>query len=331
MLADSKYARDVAQHPDGDRFLLRFLRASMKSKHHKRIFQTKAAFKRAVETLEFRREQGFNRSFSEVPVPTTYHIYRELSPQYCWVDKKRETLVYIERFGFLGSYLQRHHLTDEEWISSLAYNNEKTAHWLRTFFDEERLGIDVIVDLRGLTTGLVSRYSLLKLINGVISKHFPESLNKITIINAPFVFASLFKVIRTFMDPDTISKITIHYSLPKTFLRENFDTDFLPVEFGGDCEYVMPIPRDAPAKYHSLDEGEPLSEPAGTTKTLQTPTPQEKKPQSEPLPRISYNHGDKKKTFEGEEGEEETWLEFFQKQFGEILEGIQRAIRATRT
>lgn len=157
-LAESQYAEEIATHPDGDKFLLRFLRASMKSKNSKRIFNLPAAMARLEDTLEFRRAHGLDSPFDEVAPPKELDIFRQLIVSDWWADEKRNTLVVIQRFGFCFTFAKRgKHLSDEEMVRAIAYMNEETARNLAQF--PQDIGMEVIVDLRGLGRGVFSRVS----------------------------------------------------------------------------------------------------------------------------------------------------------------------------
>ncbi len=69
----------------------------------------------------------------------------------------------------------------------------------------------VIVDLRGFGTAHMSRklIAYLKALNAVFDANYPESINKLYIINTPWAFRSLWGLIKPWLNPITVSKFTI--------------------------------------------------------------------------------------------------------------------------
>lgn len=63
-----------------------------------------------------------------------------------------------------------------------------------------------------------------------------NSLGKLYIINAPWGFASAFKMIKGFLDPVTVEKINICGSGYQAELAQQIPAENLPVIFGGKCE-----------------------------------------------------------------------------------------------
>ena len=52
-LSETEFAKRVESHPEGDGFLLRVLRATMKDKKSTRVFQLEPAIERALVILKF--------------------------------------------------------------------------------------------------------------------------------------------------------------------------------------------------------------------------------------------------------------------------------------
>lgn len=284
LLAESEYADDVASHADEDRWLLRFLRATMAKKSTTRIFQLEAAIARLRETLAWRKQMGLNQPFESVAVPDEYELFQAVRPQHMWVDRKAGTLVMIDQLGLVGSYVKASHLTSQQWEECLAYNAESVAHSLRTEFREEIQGIHAIIDEHGLGFGILKRIGMIKQINHVASTHFPETvgtlvawnlgvgtrdsivflncppdpwmvnfptLARISIIRTGYVFPRLFATFKSFLDADTVSKIHVHKSIPAAEFARIYDVDQLPMTYGGNSEVHVPAPLDAPSKYHA--------------------------------------------------------------------------------
>ena len=62
-----------------------------------------------------------------------------------------------------------------------------------------------------------------------------ESLGKTYIINAPWIFPALWKLIKGALDPVTVDKIHVLGTNYQEVLRERFEPQDLPAEYGGTC------------------------------------------------------------------------------------------------
>jgi hypothetical protein len=98
----------------------------------------------------------------------------------------------------------------------------------------------VILDLAGLNVSDAmdsSVQDLLKRMTAQDSANYPEMLDKMFIVNAPFTFRAVWSIISTFLDPNTLKKITVlggqDVFLPQ--LLERIDRDKIPDFLGGDC------------------------------------------------------------------------------------------------
>ena len=94
-----------------------------------------------------------------------------------------------------------------------------------------------ILDLGSLTIGQLNSHvlALTKEQSFVDSLCFPETMNKMFIINAPKFFTATFNIIKGWLDPRTANKVHV-ISNRKTWekaLLEHIDPDQLPVDYGG--------------------------------------------------------------------------------------------------
>ena len=94
-----------------------------------------------------------------------------------------------------------------------------------------------ILDLKGVgVTSVPSVYGYLKQTSAISQNYYPERLGKMYLINAPWGFASVFSVVKGFLDPVTVAKINVlgsgyHSELDKQVPKEN-----LPEILGGTCK-----------------------------------------------------------------------------------------------
>jgi len=94
-----------------------------------------------------------------------------------------------------------------------------------------------IMDLKGVgVTKVSSVYGYVKQASAISQNYYPERLGKLYLINAPWGFASVFSVIKGFLDPVTVNKIHV---LGSGYLPEvlgQVPKENLPKIFGGTCE-----------------------------------------------------------------------------------------------
>ncbi|CAO3624678.1 unnamed protein product [Cunninghamella blakesleeana] len=81
---------------------------------------------------------------------------------------------------------------------------------------------------------------LIRTISDVDQKYYPETLNKLFIINAPTAFVYVWKIVKGWLDRGTIEKIQILGSDYQEKLLEQISSENLPSFLGGTCECDLP-------------------------------------------------------------------------------------------
>ena len=132
-----------------------------------------------------------------------------------------------------------------------------------------------IIDMGGMTLKLstaVTRSYITRMI-GIDSKHYPETLGRMFIINVPTIFSIAWALIAPFLDERTQNKIEIisSESAWKKRLRECVDADKLPVEYGGTLD--VPVFPPSRTRQTAVDAGKSFEEltdavAAGTSVTF---------------------------------------------------------------
>ena len=95
-----------------------------------------------------------------------------------------------------------------------------------------------VCDLSGLSMSYIkpSWIKWLKPIFAQGSEYYPETLWRMYLVNAPWIVKKLWKIIKVWIDPETLEKIGI-YGGPKVFhkamQKDGIDTDILPEWLGG--------------------------------------------------------------------------------------------------
>jgi hypothetical protein len=94
-----------------------------------------------------------------------------------------------------------------------------------------------ILDLKGVGISKVSSvYGYLRQASAMSQNYYPERLGHLYLINAPWGFAGVFSVVKSFLDPVTVQKIHVLGSNYHKELLSQVPAENLPIIFGGTCE-----------------------------------------------------------------------------------------------
>ena len=160
--------------------------------------------------------------------------------------------VYIERTGLTARALKK-------MLKSVSKEQVVTRHirqqelaFARMQESSARCGRPVttqtlVYDMAGLSlwpdpAGL----ALFKDVMHIDATFYPECLGKHFIINAPFIFSAIWRLVRSWLDPVTAGKIVILGSNYQAKLLEVIAPEQLPVEYGGTNSFVLERPRAEP-------------------------------------------------------------------------------------
>lgn len=147
-------------------------------------------------------------------------------------------------FGFRASL---HLTTDANPQDEMKRWSITMIEWCRFFFADIKKSKDqasVIFDLTDFSLKNAD-YSTIKFIADVFEAHYPECLEKIFIFNAPWIFQTMWNIIKGWFDPVVASKITFVKDLSE--ITEFIDISQIPTFMGGelDVELDYPVPRKA--------------------------------------------------------------------------------------
>ena len=94
-----------------------------------------------------------------------------------------------------------------------------------------------IMDLKGVGISKVSSvYGYLKQVSAMSQNYYPERLGRLYLINAPWGFATVFSVVKAWLDPVTVEKIHVLGGGYQKELLGQVPAENLPKIFGGNCE-----------------------------------------------------------------------------------------------
>ncbi|KAF8423845.1 putative phosphatidylinositol transporter [Tirmania nivea] len=212
--------------------LLRFLRARKFD-----LYLSKHMF---IDCEKWRKEfhvDDIVKNFVYVEKPEVFKYY----PQFYHKTDKDGRPVYIEKLGKIDLTAMYKITTAERMLQNLVLEYERLAD-PRLPACSRKTGQLIetcctVMDLKGVgLTSISSVYSYIKSASAISQNYYPERLGKLYIINAPWGFSSVFKIVKGFLDPVTVDKIHILGSGYAPELLAQIPKENLPKDFGGECE-----------------------------------------------------------------------------------------------
>ncbi|KZT62209.1 hypothetical protein CALCODRAFT_426747 [Calocera cornea HHB12733] len=215
-----------------DATLLRFLRA--------RKFDLVKAKVMITSCEQWRKEFGVDEVVRTFEFPEKEAVDK-IYPQYYHKTDKDGRPVYIERLGKLDlkklyavttpeRLLKRFVLEYEKFLTDrLPACSEVVGHRVETSC--------TIMDLQNV--GLTQFYQVKDYIaqaTRIGQDRYPECMGKFYIINAPWVFSTVWMVIKPWLDEVTVNKISILGYNYKTELLAQIPAENLPSDLGGLCQ-----------------------------------------------------------------------------------------------
>lgn len=221
---------DEKRHDDAA--LLRFLRA--------RKFDILKAKKMLIEEEEWRKEFGVddlvqNFDYSEKAEVMKYY------PQYYHKTDREGRPVYIEQLGKLDVKKLYAITTAERQLQELVVQYEKFATDRLPACSEMQGHLVetscTIMDLKNVSiSSFWSVQGYVKAASNVSQNYYPERMGRFFIINAPWMFNTVWAFVKPWLDEVTVSKITILGHDYVNELQKQIPRQNLPKEFGGLCQ-----------------------------------------------------------------------------------------------
>ncbi|KAG7195861.1 cytosolic factor, phosphatidylinositol/phosphatidylcholine transfer protein [Scheffersomyces spartinae] len=212
--------------------LLRFLRA--------RKFDLEKAKAMYIKCEEWRKQFGTNtilEDFHYDEKPLVASMY----PQYYHKTDIEGRPVYYEELGKVDLNKMLKITTEDRMLKNLVWEYEsftnnrlpacsrKAGHLVETSC--------TIMDLKGISPMSIYTVSnYVRRASEIGQDYYPERMGKFYCINAPFGFATAFKIIKAFLDPVTVNKIHILGSSYSKELLKQIPAENLPVKFGGKSD-----------------------------------------------------------------------------------------------
>ncbi|CUA70373.1 Sec14 cytosolic factor [Rhizoctonia solani] len=214
-----------------DPTLLRFLRA--------RKFDLVKSKEMFVACEKWRKDFGVADIVHNFDFPEKAKV-DEYYPQFYHKTDKDGRPVYVERLGKVDLKALGAITTQDRQLKNLVLEYERFLHErLPACSDAAGKPVETsctILDLKGV--GIGSFYQVKDYVmkaSAIGQNYYPETMGKFYIVNSPYLFSTVWTLVKPWLDEVTVSKISIPGSDYKAKLLEQIPAENLPEDLGGKC------------------------------------------------------------------------------------------------
>ena len=224
----------AGRRQDEDHTLARFLKA--------RQWDVKKAFKMYKDTAAWRAEFGTQELRADgFDFPEVEEV-QECYPTYYHKTDKFGRPVYIEELGACQvdkllkctdmDRMLKYHIAEWEKLTAWRYHCCSTKEKRKIFTST------TIMDLKGLALKNFNKVTrnFVSTIAKVDQDNYPEHLGTMFIINAPFIFTTIWAFVKPLLDKRTTAKIHVLGTKYMDQLKEFIEPENIPGHMGGLCQ-----------------------------------------------------------------------------------------------
>lgn len=215
-----------------DHLLYRFLRA--------RKFDLEKTLLMFINAEEWRKNTNVDDVVANFSYPEQDKIFEYYPRFYHKTDKYGRT-VYIEKLKNLDVPALFSFTTQERFLTKHVRDFEKfTRYRLPACSIKANKHIEQgtsILDLKGVPLSQFNQVrKIIQSISAISSDYYPEHMGKLVMINSPMLFTAIWTIIKSFLDENTVAKISILGSSYEKELLTFIDKENLPISLGGTCD-----------------------------------------------------------------------------------------------
>jgi len=214
-----------------DHTLLRFLRA--------RKFDPVKSLKMFNDCEEWREKENVNTILNDFEFPERNQV-QKIYPRFYHKTDKLGRPLYFEQLGTLDvneifkitsqDRIIRNHIYEYERLLKLRFpacSNQSNCH-----IDQSV----TILDLKGVSLfQFANVFNFVKQVADIAQNYYPELLGRMFIINAPWLFSSVWNMVKPLLDEVTVKKIAILGGNYKSEVFQEIAPENFPSELGGSC------------------------------------------------------------------------------------------------
>ncbi|GEQ69118.1 hypothetical protein JCM33374_g2789 [Metschnikowia sp. JCM 33374] len=126
--------------------------------------------------------------------------------------------------------------------------------WCRLFLREVNESVDscsLMFDLSGFSMKNADNAPV-KFLTSIFEAHYPESLGIVIVHNAPWIFSTVWNIIKNWLDPVVVSKI--HFTKDYEDLKKFIEPKFIPEYLGGDDSKELTYHKPGPEHTKPMKE-----------------------------------------------------------------------------